>query len=141
MSGGTSNVDRACGCGRGSVQTPGLVCRQCWEAAPGWMRQYVASKYPNQKREAREKLIAFAVGRRSVAQPPEGGTLAATSMLGFCAWCPELLGRDAVFVGSKAGEGVSHGICPECEGVFRERHLAGAGQFEEGVSAVKHTTS
>lgn len=32
---------------------------------------------------------------------------ARTSMLRFCAWCTG-------FMGSKPGEGVTHGICPEC---------------------------
>lgn len=32
---------------------------------------------------------------------------ARTSMLRFCAWCTG-------FMGSKPGEGVTHGICPQC---------------------------
>lgn len=35
------------------------------------------------------------------------------SMLVWCAWCPSY-GREPAFLGSKPGEGVSHGICPAC---------------------------
>lgn len=34
-------------------------------------------------------------------------------MLVWCAWCPSY-GREPAFLGSKPGEGVSHGICTIC---------------------------
>jgi hypothetical protein len=84
-----------CGCGL-PKRMENLVCQVCWKAAPYWMRRNVASRHPNQKREAREKLLAFAIARKPEAV-----------MQRLCGWC-------GVDLGTKEGDGVTYGICPKC---------------------------